>query len=324
MTTIKDVANHAGVAVGTVSRVISGNSTVNPDLRARVESSIDALDYRPNLAARAMRTKTIQVIGLLVPDISNPFFAQIARDVEIEAEKHNHSVMVANSHDDPEHELKQIAMLAQHSPRGIIVAAALSDRVNTALPDLPILSIDRRFADKPLISVDHASSSEELGRYIIGLGHRRIGYISGPLTKPVAKERALGFARGVHTGDATLISLEGEFSYASGETLGHQLLDGSLPPTAIVGANDQIAIGVMRAARDKGVSLPDELAIAGFDDIQLASLVAPRLTTVRQPTKELARKAVQTMIQGEALSRDYTIKGEVIKRKSSECLFQVL
>lgn len=320
MTTIKDVANYAGVAVGTVSRVLSGNRTVKADTRARVETAIEALNYRPNLAARAMRTKRIQAIGLLVPDISNPFFAQIARDVEVAAAEHDHSVMLANSHDDPAHEAKQLAMLAQHAPRGIIVAAVLSDIVQTAAPDVPIFSIDRRFADRPLASVDHRRSSEELGRYIVSLGHSRIGYVSGPLTKSVAQERAAGFAAGVEAasgGGATLLRLQGDFSFASGEALGRQLLTGSQPPTAIIGANDQIAIGIMRAARDMGLSLPQDLSVAGFDDIQLAALVAPRLTTVRQPTEALARQTVQAMIQGDAPLQDLTLKGELIKRRST-------
>lgn len=320
MTTIKDVASYAGVAVGTVSRVLAGNSTVTDKMRARVEHAIAALDYKPNLAARAMRTKTIQAIGLLVPDISNPFFAQIARDVEIAAAEHDHSVMLANSHDDPVHEAKQLAMLAQHSPRGIIVAAVLSDAVQTVVPELPIISIDRRFADMPLASVDHARSSEELGHHIVSLGHRRIGYVSGPMSKDVAKNRADGFAKGVRDasgGLARIISLEGEFSFGSGEELGRRLLETSPKPSAIVGANDQIAIGIMRAARDMGLSLPGDLTVAGFDDIQLASLIAPRLTTVRQPTEALARQTVSAMINGDLPLRDITLKGELVKRNST-------
>lgn len=320
MTTIKDVANYAGVAVGTVSRVLSGNQTVTEDMRNRVEKAIADLAYKPNLAARAMRTKNIQAIGLLVPDISNPFFAQIARDVEIAAAEHDHSVMVANSHDDPEHEAKQLAMLAQHSPRGIIVAAVLSDVVQTALPDVPIVSIDRRFADKPLASVDHRRSSEELGRYVVSLGHRRIGYVSGPLTKAVAKERAEGFAQGVQAAggaEVELIAREGDFSFGSGEALGRQLLERPQRPSAIVGANDQIAIGVMRAALDMKLTLPEDLCVAGFDDIQLASLVAPRLTTIRQPTEDLARQTVRAMISGDAPLQDILLKGELIKRRST-------
>lgn len=318
MTTIKDVANFAGVAVGTVSRVLAGNKTVTDDMRTRVEKAIKALDYKPNLAARAMRTKTIQAIGLLVPDISNPFFAQIARDVEIAAAEHGHSVMVANSHDDPVHEAKQLAMLAQHSPRGIIVAAVLSDSVQTTVPDVPVVSIDRRFADSPLASVDHRQSSKELGQYIVSLGHRRIGYVSGPMSKTVAKDRAEGFITGVKSAEgAELTSLEGDFSFTSGEELGRQLLERSDRPTAIVGANDQIAIGIMRAARDMNLSLPEDLTVAGFDDIQLASLIAPRLTTISQPTKELARQTVRAMINGDAPLKDITLKGELVKRSST-------
>lgn len=308
MATVKDVAREAGVSVGTVSKVLSKNLTVKPALRERVMTAVGHLGYRPNLAARALRTSRFDMVGLVVPDISNPFFAQLAKDIEAEAAKQAHTVMLANSDDDPDVEARQIEALLDQSPRGLIVIGSVDQSVAAIRTNVPIVSVDRRYANYKLISADHEVGSALVAEHLFQLGHRRIAYISGPQFTEVGRLRKKGFCDrllSLANGDDELALqfVEGQFDYASGEESARKLLLGELRsrPTAIAAASDQQAIGVLRFARDLGIEVPSELSIAGFDDIALAQLVVPRLTSVSQRTDQMARIAVHHLMSKEPL-----------------------
>lgn len=318
--TISDVARTASVSVGTVSRVLAGNETVGPELRKRVQDAIDSLNYRPNPMARAMRTKRVNILGLLVPDISNPFFGQIAKEVEIEAEARGFSVLLANSHGDRDREGRQIQSLVERSLSGLIVVACSDNVPAIDTSDIPIISLDRRLAGTPLASIDNEADSHKLGRLIAELGHRNVAYLSGPLSMQIVRQRARGFKAGFLDGDAkdrVLREFEGTFSYQTGEELARSLLLSADRPTAIIGANDQIAIGALRAARDLKIAVPECLSIAGFDDIVLASLVAPSLTTISQPARQLAALAVQKLVSEWPIIEDEMLPGRLIERQST-------
>ncbi|SNT73769.1 LacI family DNA-binding transcriptional regulator [Paracoccus seriniphilus] len=327
MATIKDVAREAGVSVGTVSKVISRDATVKPALRERVLKAIATLGYRPNLAARALRTNTVNVIGLVVPDISNPFFAALAKRIEAEAAKYAHSVMLANSDDDPEAEARQIAALLGQLPKGLIIVGAETKAVKTVKSDVPIVSVDRRYGAYPLIATNHETASALQADHLVALGHRRIGYISGPDTTEVGRLRKQGFYGRImqlsDPGDPVrLIIREGSFDYTSGELLARAMLE--LPPderpTAIAAASDQQAIGALRLARDMGIEVPARLSIAGFDNIDLAKLVVPRLTSVAQRIEEIAVLAVQRILnpgQTGTKPADVLVGADLVARGSS-------
>lgn len=325
MSTVRDVARHAGVSVGTVSKVLSNDTTVKQALRERVHQAVSDLGYRPNRAARALRTKKINILGLVVPDITNPFFAQLAKGIETEAAERGHTVILTNSHDDPATEERQIEALIEQSPRGLIVVASPESNRASATSGVPILSLDRRFADCPLVSTDHFAGSAKMAQHLFELGHRRIAYLSGPRNAEVSRLRLSGFvtrmdALGTVSDPVELTAHEGAFDYESGERLARRLLapPPSERPTAIATASDQMAIGVLRAATDMGLSVPAELSVAGFDDITLAALVVPRLTTVAQPTDALARNAVtQLLCDGDAALSDVSIEGELVIRDST-------
>lgn len=311
MVTVKDVAREAGVSVGTVSKVLSKDLTVRPALRERVMTAVDHLGYRPNLAARALRTSKFNMVGLVVPDISNPFFAQLAKDIEAEAAKQAHTVMLANSDDDPDVEARQIETLLDQSPRGLIVVGSVDQSVAAIRTNIPIVSVDRRYANYKLISADHQVGSALIAEHLFHLGHRRIAYISGPLSTEVGRLRKKGFCDRLLSlanddDNLHLQSVEGHFDYASGEESARKLLVGEFHtrPTAIAAASDQQAIGVLRFARDLGLEVPSELSIAGFDDIALAKLVVPSLTSVSQRTDEMARIAVNHLMSKEPLIND--------------------
>jgi LacI family transcriptional regulator len=317
--TVKDVALRAGVSVGTVSRVLAGEIAVKTALREKVNEAIHALGYRPNVMARALRTSKTDVIGLIVPDITNPFFSQMAASAERAALEHRHSLMLASSHNDHEAEQSHIAAFLDRSVRGIIVVAANVSHPSRVKSKVPIVSLDRRFADFPLISVNHAEAAALVADHLYELGHRRVAYIAGSADTEAGRARREGFVNRIHALDPE-IELEifsGRFDYESGEVIGRRLL--SQPrdkrPTAIAAGSDQQAIGALRAARDLGIDVPGELSIAGFDDIHLANLVVPRLTTVRQPTDQLARRAVELLLdmaeepEDEAMSASLVVRG---------------
>ncbi|WP_018689315.1 LacI family DNA-binding transcriptional regulator [Ahrensia kielensis] len=324
MATIKDVAKLAKVSVGTVSKVISQDPTVKTVLRERVAAAIEELKYRPNHMARALRMNRLDVIGLVVPDITNPFFAQLAKCIEIEAAERHHTVTLANSHDDEETERRQLSTLIDRAPRGVIIVASSDNGKLEYSTDVPIVSVDRRFQNYPLISTNHAEGSAQLAKHLIDLGHKNIAYISGPLNTRVGRARKIGFeeyfARELEgVSDVSLSFYEGHFDYQSGEDIARRILS-EYPdkrPTAIAAASDQIAIGVMRAARDLEIAIPDQLSVTGFDDINLASLVVPRLTTLRQPIAEIASAAVAAIMAESLVFEDVELRGDIVKRGST-------
>ena len=322
--TIKDVAARAGVSLGTVSRVLSKETAVKQHLREKVEVAINELSFRPNLAARALRTNQIDVLGLIVPDITNPFFAQLAKSIEAEANLRGHSVMLANSHDDLEAERMHINVLLDRSVRGILIASASDSQAESIESKIPIISLDRRFAKFPLVSTGHINSSALIADHLYELGHRKIAYIAGPQNTEVGRLRLNGFVSRLEAlskaGDRADVRIfYAQFDFAAGEKIARQLLNGDRKdwPTAIAAASDQIAIGAIRAARDLKVEVPTDLSITGFDDISLADLVVPRLTTIRQPTELIAARAVQIVFGAGLDAADVTVPGELIIREST-------
>lgn len=322
--TIKEVAARAGVSIGTVSRVLANEPAVKPHLKEKVEAAVADLGYRPNFAARALRTNQIDVVGFIVPDITNPFFAQLAKCIEAEVYKREHTVMLASSYNDPVIELKHIKAFLDRSVRGIVIVAA-SDNADFALKiDVPVVSLDRRFAKFPLVSTNHINGSALVAEHLLNLGHRRIAYIAGPQNTEVGRARQEGFVQRLHQLNAgenpvQLSVFPGQFDYGSGEEIAQEILNVSAAqrPTAIAAASDQQAIGALRAARDLKLDVPSQLSVSGFDDIMLAELVVPRLTTIRQPTSLLAQRAIDAIFSHSNTDINGTIDGELISRGST-------
>ncbi|MGR6429813.1 LacI family DNA-binding transcriptional regulator [Rhizobium sp. PAMB 3174] len=319
--TVKDVAVEAGVSVGTVSRVLAGEAAVKPALRDKVNEAISTLGYRPNVMARALRTSKTDVIGLIVPDITNPFFGQMAASAEIAASEHKHSLMLGSSHNDHAAERSHMLAFLDRSVRGIIVVAASDSPASRLKSSVPIISLDRRFGSYPLVSTNHAQAAALVADHLFELGHRRIAYISGPVDTEAGRARRDGFVNRINAlGDT--IDLEifyGKFDYESGEAVARKLLSrpAGKRPTAIAAASDQQAIGALRAARDLGIDIPRELSVTGFDDIHLANLVVPRLTTVHQPTDELARRAVELLFEAHPHPADEAMSATLVVRGST-------
>jgi LacI family transcriptional regulator len=325
--TVKDVARGAGVSVGTVSRVLAKNETVNPAIRQRVEEVIARLGYRPSSLGRNLRLNKSDIIGLIIPDITNPFFAELAKHLETLASAAGYSVLLANTHEDPNAECKQVQSLLGRVPAGIVIAPVSGSLVGEMLSDsLVSVTIDRALSGHSLVATDNFEGGRLAASHLLELGHRRIGYISGPSSTDVSIQRLNGFRGPIEEmlstrsqGAVELTVLEGNFDYKSGEAIGRQLLQGDIEhrPTAIATANDQQAIGLLRASRDLGVRVPEDLSIVGFDDIPLASLVLPRLTTVRQPIEEIAEIAVRAVLGRGPIVGQITLKPALVERDST-------
>jgi LacI family transcriptional regulator len=322
--TIKEVAKDAGVSVGTVSRVLAKTAEVKQPLQERVNRSIIKLKYKPNLAARALRANQVNVIGLMVPDITNPYFAQVANLLESEASKRGYALILASSHGDVNHEAQQLSALLDHSPKGIVLIPT-SDAIKIKFPKHVRISImDRPLPEMNAIALDQRNSSALAADHLVELGHRKIAYIAGPHDIQTSIEREAGFFNRIaelqsQNDHIELKIFRGQFDYASGEAITRKILSLEHPerPTAIAAASDQQAIGAIRAATDMGVSVPGEVSVIGFDDIVLADLLVPRLTTIRQPVYNMVLEALDQILGKDESMCNRRYMGELIVRHTT-------
>ena len=324
MSTINEVAEKAGVSVDTVSRVLNEDVSVPATLRRQVVAAMAELDFETGSEAVAASQLGEDVVGLIVPDITNPFFAQLAKNIEMEAASRGIMVMLSNSHEDPVIERKQMRAMYDRAIAGIIVVST-SDESLPLSADIPIVSVDRRYGSYPLVTTDQWHGSGLLAEHLHGLGHRHMAYVAGPLETDVARQRRDGFVARVEAlsrpEDPIALSIQsGPFDSDAGEAIGRDILlsvrkGGRI--TAIATSCDQQAIGVLRCARDLGVHVPQDVSVIGFDDIAMASLVVPRLTTLRQPIEALASGALEQVLSETGFQTDYAIRGSLVIREST-------
>ncbi|MBB3132751.1 LacI family transcriptional regulator [Rhizobium pisi] len=274
------------------------------ELRARVGGIITELGYMPDPSARSMRSKVSRLIGIVIPDLTNPFFAELVQSAEQAAANHGCNIIVMTSFDHAAKEADRIRQLTSRKVDGIILVPS-NDFHTLKLPKgLPIVVVDRLMPGYSGIAADHRRGVRLGVEHLLKLGHRRIGFISGPKHSVPANDRLRGYLDameqtdgGTRAAEAPLIA-EAAFDYESGRSAGNYLLARarSERPTAIFASSDQQAIGCMRAAHDLGIPIPAALSIVGFDGIPLASMTTPRLATVKQPIEEMAAAAVAILL----------------------------
>ena len=303
--TIKDVANHASVSVATVSAVINKNKYVSPELAQRVGESIIALSYRRNSFARGLKTRVSYSIGLIVPDITNPFFTNIARGVEDVASAHNYSLILGNSDEDPEKEKKYLQLLESKQADGLIIAVtARSHEYLQSLPiqHLALVSIDRSLFDLGIdtVMVDNRAGARTAIEHLIALGHRRIGLVTGIRGIAPTEERILGYREALEKHgiavDPALIAV----AYArvdGGERGATQLLALEDRPTALFMMDGTMAIGALQTIAKSGLRCPEDIALACFDDFTWASVMRPHLTVIDQPTYEIGQQSAHLLFE---------------------------
>lgn len=334
MTTIREVAESAGVSYATVSHVINNTRLVSPETRERVLAAMKALNYRPNALARSLRQGKTNTIGLVLPDSANPFFAEISRSIEDEAFKKGYSVFLCNTELDTQRELFYVDVLSKKQVDGIIFVAAgdQADSLDFLLErNMPVVMIDR---DVPNVEVDAVLTDHQLGgflatRHLLDLGHRRIACIAGPSSITPSAERMIGYRRALEEAgipyDENLV-VRGDYHAQSGMEITHFFLKMNPRPTAIFALNDLMALGALRAAAEAGYSVPRDLAVVGYDDLEITHFTNPPLTTIAQPKKEIGAQAINLLVdrmsrKSRAPSR-LVLAPELIVRRSTKELEQ--
>ena len=289
--TIIDVAREAGVSISTVSRVVREKGDVHDDTRQRIELVIKALGYRPSYVARALVSGASHTLGLLVSDIANPFYPQLAKSIEAEARARGYAVVICNTGDDPAESVRYVERLLDQGVDGFIHASVGPDEEGvlwTIGDPRRIGFTNRRPASTEVSFVvsDNRGGAIELTRHLLAQGHRRIGFISGPSWASNSAERLAGFLETVNAAGAVSLVMDGDFQDDAQDTL----------PTAIVAVNDTIALSALAALAEAGPAVLARVAVAGFDNIGLASSTIIGLTTVAQQTEEMGRKSVRLLL----------------------------
>ena len=299
--TVYTVAEHAGVSIATVSRTLAGSRKVSPATRQRVMQAIEDLGFEPNPSARRLAYMKTETIALVFPDISGPFYSTVIRGVEQEAGRHNHNVLIYGTHG-KEGSGRYLRTLTSKVD-GLIIMARSVDEAS-------LLSLEREGVPFVLlghsngqlqcstISVDNEAGAHKAAAHLLGHGHNRIGIITGPENSPDNRGRLQGYQKTLLDAGISLhpnMVIPGNFKYEEGQIAINRLLEGNTRPTAVLAANDEMAIGAIDAARRRGLRVPEDLAIIGFDDIQMSALTHPSLTTVRQPMQLLGEQAVKLL-----------------------------
>jgi LacI family transcriptional regulator len=304
MASMVDVARVAGVSVSTVSHVVNGTRKVEPDTRARVEAAIRETGYRQDALARAMRRSRTDSVGLIVSDPGEPAFAEMVRGVEREAASIGLTLLLANSAEDPDKELRAIEVLLARRVDGIILArsSGSTDQVLDELKrgDMPLVLLDRLYdVDLDQVGVQNAPAMAELVAHLANGGHRRIGLVAGDLGVPTLQERHAGYLDGLQAcglphEQSLVLTGDVQVEEAYRDTL--SMLTSDDPPTALVACSTILAAGALQAVKELSLEMPTDLAFATFDGFAYSDLFEPSLTTVRQPAFEVGAEALRLLV----------------------------
>ncbi|SFE94897.1 LacI family DNA-binding transcriptional regulator [Paracidovorax wautersii] len=310
MATIKDVAQHAQVSVTTVSHVLNGTRHVSAAGRARVEEAIRTLGYVPSAIARSLKRNNTRTLGMLIPNSSNPYFAEIVHAVEDRAFGAGYNVILCNTNDEPHRQGSYLQVLAERRIDGLIVVSTGHDAtLPTQLAGLtvPTVLVDREIAigEQPgdMVETAHHQGGLLATRHLLSLGHRRIACIGGQEGLAPSEQRIAGWRAALAEAGASVLAgseallWHGHFTSQGGYEAMHALLRSPVPPTAVFVCNDLMAMGALCAAHERGLRVPEALSLVGFDDIELAAFTSPPLTTVAQPKQRIGALAVDMLME---------------------------
>lgn len=324
---IKDIARAAGVSHSTVSRALAGSALVRPQTRVRIQRLAQEMGYTPSAIARSLVRQRTETIGVVVSTVADPFVAEVVRGIEETAFDRNFSVLLCESSNDREREIAAVKMLREKRVDGIVVSAStvgdfympLLDEIN-----VPIVLVNREQGTDYAYSVvtDDVHGGELATQYLLDLGHRRIGLITGPITSQSSANRLAAYRATIERHgllfDPALVAA-GDGRVEGGRRGAHLLLTSPLPPTAVFCYNDLTAIGAILAAKKLGLRVPQDISVVGFDDIPFAEYVDPPLTTIRQRRYEMGRLAVEMvfdLLDGLDPEANIFLSGELIVRES--------
>lgn len=324
MATIKDVAKLAGVSISTVSLALNGQPHVRAETKQKVLAAARRLNYQPNGIARDLKMSKTETIGLILPDLAGPFYSELIRGIQdITATNDYELVAMSAIGVRP----KSIRYIQEKRTDGMIM---MSQQIDSSLiqqaarPDFPIILLNREVSSDYVISVmiDNRKAAYEAVRFMLQQGYPEIAYLGGPEDSPDNRDRFIGYRQALDEVGLTVEAkwcLQGDFTKEGGYKAAKRLTEGVLP-SAIFAANDEMAIGLMEGLQAAGIAIPEEVAVAGFDDIQLASYVRPALTTVRQPMYELGSMAAKLLFRllkhGQANGESVVLETQLVTRDS--------
>jgi LacI family transcriptional regulator len=330
MTTIRDVARRAGVAPITASRVLNNSGYFSQEIKARVEAAAAELNYVPNLLARSLRSHRTHTLALVLSDVTNPFWTTVARGVEDAASQAGFTVFLCNTDENEQKQAEYLAVLLRKRVDGILLVPVRSTPEPVRLiqkQNIQVVVMDRRVpgAHVDVVRGSSREGAQLLVRHLLDLGHRRIAILSGPAEVSTAHERVDGAKQALLDFGLTtdlLTILHHSYTADGGYLMARQVLDLQPRPTALFAGNNFIALGVLRALREAGLRVPDDLSLVAFDDLPPSWMTDPFLTVAVQPAYEMGRQATELLLQrisDPALSpQEIILPAELIIRQSCQ------
>ncbi|CAN5148750.1 LacI family DNA-binding transcriptional regulator [soil metagenome] len=319
--TIRDVARHAEVSVASVSRVVNGVGAVNESTRQRVLQAIDLLRYVPHSGARSLSTSRTETVGVILPDLFGEFFSELIRGMDVAARAHGLHLIVSSSHDDADEAASAIRSMRGRVDGMIVLsphmdAASLTASLAGRTPVL-LMNGGATDADRPSIMIDNRFGAITAVEHLLALGRRRIAHISGPSGNMEAEDRLSGYVEGLTGTGLVPRVLDGDFTQGSGYRAVARMLATGERPDAIFAGNDMMAVGALLALQEAGVRCPEDVAVVGFDDVPIAELVRPALTTLRIDIAGTGKRAMERLVSLIRTAGDPTatpdVAGEIVR-----------
>ncbi|WP_174614067.1 catabolite control protein A [Virgibacillus ihumii] len=328
--TIYDVAREANVSMATVSRVVNGNPNVKPATRKKVLATIEQLGYRPNAVARGLASKKTTTVGAIIPDISSIFFAELARGIEDIATMYKYNIILSNSDQNKDKELQLINTMLEKQVDGILFMGGniSEDHVNqfesSSIPVVLAATYDETDTI-PSVNIDYEAAAYEATSFLIEKENSKIAFISGREDTLINQQKYKGYLRALREKSISVDDdyiLKGDYSYHSGIEAVEELLVMENKPTAVFVASDEMALGVIHGAQDKGYNVPEDLEVFGFDNTRLATMVRPTLSTIVQPMYDIGAVAMRLltkfMNKEEVAEKKVVLPHRIEERKSTK------
>ncbi len=312
MAGIREIAERAGTSIATVSRVVNGSGYVSPAMRAKIETVIAELQFRPNAGAALMRRGKSRMVGVLLPALDVKFFGILAHVIEQGLFARGYHAFICCSSESPEHEAEYVAAMLAQRVDGVIIASVSAESTAAArlvAAGVPLVAVDREIAGAVSVRADHYAGGRLMADYLLGLGHRRIAVVGAPQHAMPVQQRLAGVSdRLAEAGlEPVAVRLGPRHQFEACIEVAAALLDTGVVADAMVGLTDIAALGAIHALHAKGIRVPEDVSVIGFDDMPMARYVLPQLTTVAQPIREIGALAVEQMIRlmtGAALSHE--------------------
>lgn len=324
MTSIREVAKLAGVSPATVSRVMNGTANVDEKKKERVQEAIRQTGFRPNELARALYKKSSRIIGIIVPDIENPFFSELAKAAEESAYRAGYKILLCNSDNDPQKEAMNIQMLAQMRADGIIITTNC-DSTSRVLDDcpLPVVVVDRMFADMSgtaFVESDHYAGGRLAAEHLVECGCKNIACLRGPQKYSSGRHRYRGYLEVCEKYHLKEQYLDCEYDYEAGLKAAEKLIRMYPDVDGIIACNDMVAVSAYKILTREGYRVPEDVQLVGFDDVKISRVFTPEITTVSQPIREMGMMAAGIIIrhvEGEDYRKETLFEVRLLERETT-------